>query len=153
MGDGSAPITGDPARLIEDSAARAQRLAHRDITTVRRIVAIALPWMVVILLWALVASSGLLRAGLIPTPPDVAKQFWDLLLHQGLATDMLFSTLRVTAGVALGVLVAVPVGFVLGWYRGVRSFADPLINFFRALPPIALIPLVIVYGSYWVPGW
>ena len=38
-----------------------------------------------------------------------------------------------------------PVGFVLGWYRGVRSFIDPLINFFRALPPIALIPLVIVY--------
>ena len=38
-----------------------------------------------------------------------------------------------------------PVGFVLGWYREVRSFIDPLINFFRALPPIALIPLVIVY--------
>ena len=34
---------------------------------------------------------------------------------------------------------------MLGWYRGVRSFIDPLINFFRALPPIALIPLVIVY--------
>jgi NitT/TauT family transport system permease protein len=39
----------------------------------------------------------------------------------------------------------VPVGFVIGWYRHVRGFADPLINFFRALPPIALIPLVIVY--------
>ena len=36
-------------------------------------------------------------------------------------------------------------GFAIGWYRGVRSFLDPLINFFRALPPIALIPLVIVY--------
>jgi NitT/TauT family transport system permease protein len=40
---------------------------------------------------------------------------------------------------------AVPVGFCLGWYRGVRTFIDPVINFFRALPPIALIPLVIVY--------
>ena len=38
-----------------------------------------------------------------------------------------------------------PVGFCLGWYRGLRSFVDPVINFFRALPPIALIPLVIVY--------
>ena len=34
---------------------------------------------------------------------------------------------------------------MLGWYRQVRRFVDPLINFFRALPPIALIPLVIVY--------
>ena len=38
-----------------------------------------------------------------------------------------------------------PVGFAIGWYRSVRTFVDPLINFFRALPPIALIPLVIVY--------
>ena len=34
---------------------------------------------------------------------------------------------------------------MLGWYRDVRRFIDPLLNFFRALPPIALIPLVIVY--------
>jgi NitT/TauT family transport system permease protein len=39
----------------------------------------------------------------------------------------------------------VPVGFGLGWYKGLRTFIDPVINFFRALPPIALIPLVIVY--------
>ena len=55
------------------------------------------------------------------------------------------STQRVFIGVALGIALAVPVGFALGWYRGVRTFVDPLINFFRALPPIALIPLVIVY--------
>jgi NitT/TauT family transport system permease protein len=47
--------------------------------------------------------------------------------------------------VSLGILCAVPVGFLLGWYRPIRNFIDPLINFFRALPPIALIPLVIVY--------
>ena len=34
---------------------------------------------------------------------------------------------------------------MLGWYQHVRTFIDPLMNFFRALPPIALIPLVIVY--------
>ncbi len=34
---------------------------------------------------------------------------------------------------------------MLGWYRAIRSYVDPVINFFRALPPIALIPLVIVY--------
>jgi NitT/TauT family transport system permease protein len=55
------------------------------------------------------------------------------------------STQRVFLGVLLGIAAAVPVGFVLGWYRNVRRFIDPLINFFRALPPIALIPLVIVY--------
>ena len=55
------------------------------------------------------------------------------------------STQRVFIGVLCGIALAVPVGFVLGWYRSMRTFIDPLINFFRALPPIALIPLVIVY--------
>src|SRR5688572_10262265 len=55
------------------------------------------------------------------------------------------STQRVFIGVLSGTALAVPVGFVLGWYPNVRTFIDPLINFFRALPPIALIPLVIVY--------
>src|SRR5699024_10491737 len=59
--------------------------------------------------------------------------------------DMYMSAQRVFIGVILGTFCAVPVGFLLGWYRGLRSFVDPLINFFRALPPIALIPLVIVY--------
>jgi NitT/TauT family transport system permease protein len=62
------------------------------------------------------------------------------------------STQRVVIGVALGIALAVPVGFVLGWYRQVRSFIDPLINFFRALPPIALIPLVIVYFGIGEPA-
>jgi NitT/TauT family transport system permease protein len=48
-------------------------------------------------------------------------------------------------GVAIGIALAVPVGFLLGWFRAARILADPLVNFFRALPPIALIPLVIVY--------
>ena len=55
------------------------------------------------------------------------------------------STRRVFFGVILGIAAAVPVGFLLGWYKQARRFIDPIINFFRALPPIALIPLVIVY--------
>jgi NitT/TauT family transport system permease protein len=103
------------------------------------------PWGAIILLWYAVARSGLFNPGLIPTPGEVALRFWQLLVHDTLAIDILISTERVAAGVALGIACAVPVGFALGWYRHIRGFVDPLINFFRALPPIALIPLVIVY--------
>lgn len=70
---------------------------------------------------------------------------WELLRSGRLGVDIWLSTQRVTIGVALGIFVAVPVGFLIGWYKGARTFLDPLINFFRALPPIALIPLVVVY--------
>jgi NitT/TauT family transport system permease protein len=103
------------------------------------------PWAGVIVFWYAVRLSGLVNASLVPAPHQVAKKFVDLLLHEGLLVDIYASTRRVFFGVTLGILVAVPVGFLLGWYRPARTFADPMINFFRALPPIALIPLVIVY--------
>ena len=114
-------------------------------TILRRAVLIALPWLLVIGLWYAIAFSGLINPALVPTPGQVARRFWQLLTTARLPLDIVMSTQRVVIGVALGIVAAVPVGFVLGWYRNVRAFIDPLMNFFRALPPIALIPLVIVY--------
>ena len=101
--------------------------------------------MLVVLLWYAVAWSGLVNPALIPTPHQVAAKGWELLTRSRLPMDILMSTQRVAIGVAFGIALAVPIGFLLGWYKGVRRFLDPLLNFFRALPPIALIPLVIVY--------
>jgi NitT/TauT family transport system permease protein len=111
---------------------------------VRRAALILAPWAGIVLAWYAVHYSGVVNPALVPTPHEVAKQLWQLA-GQRLPKDIWMSTQRVFLGVTLGILLAVPVGFVLGWYREVRSFIDPLINFFRALPPIALIPLVIVY--------
>jgi NitT/TauT family transport system permease protein len=102
------------------------------------------PWAALLALWYAIHYSGLVNPALVPTPHAVAASFWELA-GQRLPRDMWMSTQRVFLGVVLGIVLAVPVGFVLGWYREVRRFIDPLINFFRALPPIALIPLVIVY--------
>jgi NitT/TauT family transport system permease protein len=103
------------------------------------------PWLAAIALWYAVRLSGYVNVSLIPAPHQVAAKFVELLLHEGLLYDVFASTRRVFFGVALGITAAVPVGFLLGWYRPARTVADPMINFFRALPPIALIPLVIVY--------
>ena len=104
-----------------------------------------LPWFLLIALWQGLATSGLVNPGLMPTPAQVATKLIELLFGGRLGIDILKSTQRVTLGVALGIALAVPVGFLIGWYKSARTFLDPLINFFRALPPIALIPLVVVY--------
>ncbi len=118
----------------------------------RRTVLILAPWLILVMGWYAIALSGLVNASLMPTPHQVAARFWELLTSGRLPVDIWMSTQRVFLGVALGTLLAVPVGFVLGWYREVRSFVDPLINFFRALPPIALIPLVVVYFGIGEPA-
>jgi NitT/TauT family transport system permease protein len=102
------------------------------------------PWAAIVGLWYAIHYSGLVNPALVPVPHAVAARFWELA-GQRLPKDIWMSTQRVFLGVTLGIVLALPVGFVLGWYREVRRFIDPLLNFFRALPPIALIPLVIVY--------
>ena len=109
-----------------------------------RVALVAAPWLAIVALWYAVRASGLVNPSLVPAPHAVLAKFAELARDR-LPFDVWMSTQRVFVGVFLGVLAAVPVGFAIGWYRGVRTFVDPLINFFRALPPIALIPLVIVY--------
>ena len=111
----------------------------------KKIFLIASPWVLIICLWYLVAWYGLVSATLMPRPDQVGVKFVQLMSDGRLGHDILISTQRVFLGVVLGIIVAVPVGFLIGWYKSLRVFLDPLINFFRALPPIALIPLVIVY--------
>jgi NitT/TauT family transport system permease protein len=95
--------------------------------------------------WYLIYFMKVLKPALFPPPHQVFERAVFLFTEGSLLFDMLSSIQRVAIGVLLGVGVAVPVGFLLGWYDKLGSFFQPLINFFRALPPIALIPLVIVY--------
>ncbi|GGN69182.1 ABC transporter permease [Actinoplanes lobatus] len=88
---------------------------------------------------------GLSLAGYdIPAPPVVAARMYELIADGTLITDAAASLARVLTGFALGVLLAVPVGFLMGWYAPVRALAEPWIQFFRTIPPLAIIPLAIV---------
>jgi NitT/TauT family transport system permease protein len=138
-------LSATPARDASSARARAGTPRAQTTFVLRRAAFIALPWLIVIGVWYAIAYSGLINPSLVPTPHRVAVRFWELMTGARLPLDILMSTERVVLGVALGIALAVPVGFLLGWYRNVRTFIDPLMNFFRALPPIALIPLVIVY--------
>lgn len=103
------------------------------------------PFAALIALWWLLRATHLVNPGLLPSPLAVLERFWHGLVGGDLIVNALMSVERVLAGLLIGTAAAVPVGFFIGWYRPVRRLIDPLINFFRALPPIALIPLVIVY--------
>jgi NitT/TauT family transport system permease protein len=80
----------------------------------------------------------------IPAPPVVLTRALELIRDGTLGGDVLASLRRVLAGFLLGVVAAVPVGFLMGWYAPVRALAEPWIQFFRTIPPLALIPLAIV---------
>ena len=92
-------------------------------------------------LWWLAVLAGL---SALPNPPEVLRRFIELVANGQLFGDMAASLQRVLIGFALGSLAAVPVGFLMGWYRIARNLIDPWIQFFRVVPPLAIIPLAIV---------
>ncbi|GAA2430237.1 ABC transporter permease [Actinomadura vinacea] len=88
---------------------------------------------------------GLAAAGLsLPTPPEVVSRAGTLLSNGTLQEDIAASIGRVLAGFALGTALAIPVGFLMGWYGFVRGLVEPWVQFFRTIPPLAIIPLAIV---------
>ncbi|WP_084102493.1 ABC transporter permease [Demequina sp. NBRC 110051] len=91
-------------------------------------------------IWWLLALSGLQ----LPTPPEVveaAARMWSAGIIQ---EDVLASLQRVLIGFILGSAAAIPVGFLMGWYSIARGLFEPWIQFFRTIPPLALLPLVLV---------
>lgn len=100
---------------------------------------------IVIGVWYLLNLTRVVDPTLLPRPDEVAAAFWDELRSGELATNALASTKRVMAGMAIGFGLAVPVGVLLAWYPVLRRMFEPIVNFFRAIPPIALSPLVIVF--------
>lgn len=81
---------------------------------------------------------------LIPTPLDVVIEGWSAILDGSLWANTSASLVRVLVGFGLGVAVAIPAGFLMGWYWLARGLVEPWVQFFRTVPPLALIPLVIV---------
>ena len=93
-------------------------------------------------LWWALSAAGL--AGL-PGPVEVAKRAGELLADGTLFNDAFASLRRVMLGFLLGTALAVPVGFLMGWYTVARGLIEPYVQFFRTIPPLALIPLAIVF--------
>lgn len=88
---------------------------------------------------------GLALAGFrLPTPPEVLERAIQLIADGTLIADAAASLGRVLSGFALGTLLAIPVGFLMGWYSIARGLMEPWIQFFRTIPPLAIIPLVLV---------
>lgn len=80
----------------------------------------------------------------LPTPPQVLERAIQLIADGTLIADAGASLGRVLAGFALGTALAIPVGFLMGWYSVARGLMEPWIQFFRTIPPLAIIPLVLV---------
>ncbi|VFM97680.1 MAG: taurine transport system permease protein [Candidatus Kentron sp. G] len=69
-----------------------------------------------------------------------------------LAENLGWSLFRVIVGFALGSLVGIPLGYAMGLSSWFRGWFDPIVEFMRPVPPLALIPLIIIWFGIWETG-
>jgi len=87
----------------------------------------------------------------LPSPDSV----WNRLISVAsegyqnvtLAEHLSFSLFRVIVGFFLGALVGIPLGYAMGLSNWFRGWFDPIVEFMRPVPPLALIPLVIIWAG------
>ncbi|MBC3466843.1 taurine ABC transporter permease TauC [Pseudomonas sp. RW10S2] len=102
-----------------------------------------------LLVWWLVTAAGWVEPLFLPAPGDILAKAW-VLLTQGYMDASLWQHLGASMGrigVALlaATLTAIPVGIAIGYNRVARGILDPLIEFYRPIPPLAYLPLIVIW--------
>lgn len=92
----------------------------------------------------------------LPAPETVVARFFEIAAEGyqnfSLWQHLGWSLARVIAGFVAGAIVGIPLGYAMGlsgWFRG---WFDPIVEFMRPVPPLALIPLVIIWFGIWETG-
>ena len=81
----------------------------------------------------------------LPPPHEVVRALVYLILKQGLLSAIGVSTMRIVLAFALSILVAVPLGILMGSFEAINRFFDPIVAPLRYLPITAFIPLLILW--------
>lgn len=101
-------------------------------------------------LWWTATHMGWIRDLFLPTPEKIASAFMaamrgDIQGGKALPEHFLWSLIRVFSAFFLAVLTAVPAGIAMGVSRTMRGVFDPPIEFYRPLPPLAYLPLIVIW--------
>ncbi|MBJ7537345.1 ABC transporter permease subunit [Marinomonas sp. C1424] len=102
-----------------------------------------------IALWAFVTELGYVDPLFLPSPFDVLNRLLEVM-NDGFAgatlTEHLSASLvRIFGSFLLACLIGIPLGIMIGCSYILRGIFDPLIEFYRPLPPLAYLPLIIIW--------
>lgn len=107
-----------------------------------------LPWLapvVLVLVWELSAQAGWLSPQVLPAPSKVVRTAFKLATTGTLLNDLGVSLLRAMAGFAIGAAVGAALGILVGFSRIAEAAIDRSVQMIRAVPFLAVLPLVIVW--------
>lgn len=102
---------------------------------------LALPLLLILIWWVASANTTNL---FVPQPVPLVSTFIETWFGDRITTDVLPSLGRLAAGVLLSIALGVSIGLLIGSYRWLREFSEPMLEFFRATPSPVLVPILML---------
>lgn len=139
-------VAGLSEELSNDAAPETTVIRRRRVPTS---VISALTVLALLLVWHFAAAAALISPVFLPPPLVVAKSLWTLVtegfVDSTLAQHAAASLGRVLAALVASVAIGVPAGLLIATSRVGRGILDPVVEFLRPLPPLAYLPLIIIW--------
>ncbi len=99
----------------------------------------------IIFLWCALTYSGAVDAVFLPPPHKVAEAIFNMAKEGTLISYTWKSTYRVLIGWLLSAIVAIPLGMIIATSPKMKAILQPMTEFVRYLPVVALVPLTLLY--------
>ncbi len=102
-------------------------------------------WVLFFGLWEVAVAREWVNALFMPAPHTVLVSLYSLLVNDGFVVDIGISIYRIVVSFAVACLVAIPLGILMGSFRRIEAFVNPLVSAWRYLPAPAFIPLLLMW--------
>ena len=99
----------------------------------------------VLIAWEALSRYGVINPIILPSPTAVLVRWYRYARTGELPADAASSLYRVCVGFLIGTGLALPIGLAMGASRAVYGFLNPILQVLRPIPPIAFIPLAILW--------
>lgn len=100
-------------------------------------------------LWSLATAYALVSSVFLPSPREVVLAIYTLavtgFVDATLAEHVGASLYRIFGALIASIVIGIPAGIAIGTSRIGRGILDPIVEFLRPLPPLAYLPLIIIW--------
>ena len=100
-------------------------------------------WILLIAIWQIASMFN--SPDFLPSPLKTLEGLKEVFESGVLMEDIGISLQRVAIGWGRGILIAIPIGLLIGAFKPVRALIEPLINFFRFVPAIGFLTLFLMW--------
>lgn len=106
------------------------------------------PILILAAIWEVATRLGWVSPLEMPALDKVVTAWWSLTASGDLITNGALSLARGAAGLGLAIVIGVPIGVLMAWYKPVRTIFNPLVQAFYPLPKSALIPVTVLWLGF-----